>query len=101
MAVAVVRDCNELCVLTTADLATLDVSPPEIVTVVEEACRALGSGMSTNPRKLSVKPDDGHSVAYAMLGRDGMRNIVAIKTSYKHDPHHDRSQQHYYTSLLL
>jgi ornithine cyclodeaminase len=36
-----------------------------------------------------------------MLGRDGAREIVAVKTSYKHDPEHDRGSQHYYTTLQL
>jgi ornithine cyclodeaminase len=36
-----------------------------------------------------------------MLGRDGARDVVGIKTSYKFDPNHDRTSQHYYTSLTL
>lgn len=101
MDTAVIPKDKALRVLNTSDLAKIDMSPREVVTVVEQAYRALVAGMSNNPRKLTVKPADGHSVAYAMLGRDGMRNVVAIKTSYKYDPLHDRNQQHYYTSLLL
>lgn len=87
--------------LSAGDIATIDVSPAEVVSVVEAAYQALAEGKSANPRKLTVKPDDGHSVAYAMLGRDGALDTVAIKTSYKFDPDHDRATQHYYTSLML
>ncbi|RSS54618.1 ornithine cyclodeaminase family protein [Streptomyces sp. WAC06614] len=63
--------------------------------------RTLHAGRSDNPRKLTVEPPDGHSVSYAMLGRDGSRDIVAIKTSYKHGLDKGRAEQHYYTALTL
>src|SRR5690606_3687137 len=88
-------------VLSTSDLAGIEISPPDVVSVVEQACRALAAGHSDNPRKLTVKPDDGHSVAYAMLGRDGVRQVVAVKTSYKHGLREERDRQHYYTTLTL
>jgi N-[(2S)-2-amino-2-carboxyethyl]-L-glutamate dehydrogenase len=88
-------------VLSTADLAGLEIALTEVVDVVEQAYLALAAQVSSNPRKLSVKPADGHSVAYAMLGRDGQRQLVAIKTSYKFDPERDRDRQRYYTSLTL
>lgn len=88
-------------VLNTDDVASIEIAPAEVITVVEQAYRALADGASVNPRKLTVAPSDGHSVAYAMLGRDGARDVVGIKTSYKFDPEHDRDAQHYYTSLLL
>lgn len=92
-------------VLSTADVAAIEMSPFDVVEVIERAYLALAAGTSANPRKLTVKPDDGHSVAYAMLGRDGVRDVVAIKTSYRFDsPQIDASQHrepHYYTSLLL
>jgi N-[(2S)-2-amino-2-carboxyethyl]-L-glutamate dehydrogenase len=100
MDTAVVYKSKELRVLTTSELE-IDIPPQEVVAVVEEAFQVLAAGMSHNPRKLTVKPSDGHSVAYAMLGLDGMRNVIAIKTSYKYDPLHSRNQQRYYTSLLL
>ncbi|MDT3395105.1 ornithine cyclodeaminase family protein [Streptomyces sp. B1866] len=94
-------DDTSLRVLSTTDLAGLDIALPDVVDVVEQAYRTLAAGQSANPRKLTVKPDDGHSVAYAMLGRDGTREVVAIKTSYKHGLHESRTEQHYYTSLTL
>jgi ornithine cyclodeaminase len=36
-----------------------------------------------------------------MLGLDGARATLGFKTSYKHDPAHEREQQKYYTTLLL
>ncbi|RDI66805.1 ornithine cyclodeaminase [Nocardia pseudobrasiliensis] len=72
-----------------------------MVRAVEDAYLALAGGESDNPRKLSVAHPDGWSVAYAMLGRDGRRRVVAMKTSYKFDPSHDRSTKRYYTTITL
>lgn len=94
-------DDTSLRILSTTDLADLDIALDDVVDVVEQAYRTLADGRSANPRKLTVKPDDGHSVAYAMLGRDGDRHVVAVKTSYKHGLHASRDEQHYYTSLTL
>ncbi|MFF2579049.1 ornithine cyclodeaminase family protein [Streptomyces goshikiensis] len=88
-------------VLSTSDLAGIDISLADVVDTVEGAYRTLHAGQSDNPRKLTVKPQDGHSVSYAMLGRDGTRNVVAIKTSYKHGLDKSRDEQHYYTALTL
>ncbi|TXS43243.1 ornithine cyclodeaminase family protein [Streptomyces sp. uw30] len=95
------RDDTTLRVLSTSDLAGLDISLADVVDTVEQAYRTLAAGKSDNPRKLTVKPADGHSVSYAMLGRDGVRNVVAIKTSYKHGLDKGRDQQHYYTTLTI
>ncbi|MFE2527644.1 ornithine cyclodeaminase family protein [Streptomyces sp. NPDC059382] len=95
------RDDTTLRVLSTSDLAGLDISLADVVDTVEQAYRTLAAGKSDNPRKLTVKPADGHSVSYAMLGRDGVRNVVAIKTSYKHGLDKGREEQHYYTTLTI
>lgn len=94
-------DDTTLRVLSTSDLAGIDITLTDVVTTVEGAYRTLAAGQSDNPRKLTVKPEDGHSVSYAMLGRDGTRNVVAIKTSYKHGLDKARDKQHYYTALTL
>ncbi|MFI1911945.1 ornithine cyclodeaminase family protein [Nocardia sp. NPDC020380] len=88
-------------VLSRSDLADVPIGPAEVIRAVEEAYLALAAGDSDNPRKLSVAHPDGWSVAYAMLGRDGHRRVVAMKTSYKFDPHHDRSTKRYYTTITL
>jgi N-[(2S)-2-amino-2-carboxyethyl]-L-glutamate dehydrogenase len=92
-------------VLSATDVATIEVNPTDVVKVVERDLLKFAAGASTNPPKLKVKADDGHSVAYAMLGRDGVREVVAIKISYRFDrPQIGPSQHrelHYYTSLLL
>lgn len=95
------QDDTTLRVLSTSDLAGLDMPLADVVDTVEQAYRALAAGTSDNPRKLTAKPADGHSVSYAMLGRDGVRDVVAIKTSYKHGLHESRDRQHYYTTLTL
>ncbi|MGG2459298.1 ornithine cyclodeaminase family protein [Streptomyces sp. RGM 3693] len=94
-------DDKTLRVLSTSDLAGIDISLADVVATVEGAYRTLHAGKSDNPRKLTVKPEDGHSVSYAMLGRDGSRDVVAIKTSYKHGLDKGRDEQHYYTALTL
>ncbi|MFE6739262.1 ornithine cyclodeaminase family protein [Streptomyces tubercidicus] len=94
-------DDKTLRILSTTDLAGIDISLADVVATVEGAYRTLHAGQSDNPRKLTVKPDDGHSVSYAMLGRDGSRDVVAIKTSYKHGLDKGREEQHYYTALTL
>ncbi|MFE4975364.1 ornithine cyclodeaminase family protein [Kitasatospora sp. NPDC056651] len=95
------RDDTSLRVLSTSDLAGLDITLADVVDTVEQACRTLAAGQSDNPRKLTVKPADGHSVSYAMLGRDGVRDVLAFKTSYKHGLHDSRENQHYYTTLTI
>lgn len=88
-------------VLSRSDLADVPITPADVVHAVEGAYLALGNDISDNPRKLSVAHPDGWSVAYAMLGRDGRRRVVAMKTSYKFDPGHDRSTKRYYTTITL
>jgi ornithine cyclodeaminase len=88
-------------ILSTRDLAVIDISPAEVVDIVQRAYLALAAGTSANPRKLKTSPQDGGSVSYSMLGRDGARDLVGFKTSYKHRPGDDRDQQAYYTSLQL
>ncbi|MFE6775207.1 ornithine cyclodeaminase family protein [Streptomyces sp. NPDC057702] len=95
------HDGTSLRVLSTSDLAGLEISLADVVATVEGAYRTLHAGVSENPRKLSVTPEDGHSVSYAMLGRDGSRDVVAIKTSYKHGLDRARTGQRYYTTLTL
>jgi ornithine cyclodeaminase/alanine dehydrogenase-like protein (mu-crystallin family) len=88
-------------ILSTRDLAGIDISPDEVVDIVERAYVALAAGTSANPRKLKTSPRDGSSVSYSMLGRDGARDLVGFKTSYKRKPAADRDQQAYFTSLQL
>ena len=94
-------DGTRLRMLSRTDLAGLDVSLSDVIATVEGAYRTLHAGQSDNPRKLSVKPEDGHSISYAMLGHDGSRNVVAVKTSYKHGLDKNREEQHYYTTLAI
>ncbi|MFE5737596.1 ornithine cyclodeaminase family protein [Streptomyces celluloflavus] len=94
-------DDTTLRVLSTSDLAGIDITLTDVVDTVEGAYRTLAAGRSDNPRKLTVRPADGHSVSYAMLGRDGSRNVVAFKTSYKNGLDKGRAEQHYYTALTL
>jgi ornithine cyclodeaminase/alanine dehydrogenase-like protein (mu-crystallin family) len=82
-------------------LDEIDYHPADVLASVERSYLALGNGQSDNPRKLMSQPPEKHSVAYSMLGRDGGRQTVGFKTSYKYDPEHNRALQKYYTTLLL
>lgn len=95
------RPDSGLRVLSTRDLAMIDVAPAEVVQIVERAYLALAAGTSANPRKIKTGLENGRSVSYSMLGRDGARDVVGFKTSYKHRPAADRDQQAYFTSLQL
>lgn len=90
-----------LLVLDKALLAHMDITPQHVLNAVEMAYRGLGECLSDNPRKLMSEAFDGHSIAYSMLGRDGVRATVGFKTSYKHDPEKCRETNNYYTTLLL
>lgn len=92
---------RSLRILSAADLAGIDITLDDVLTTVEDAYLTLADGLSDNPRKLTVKPADGHSVSYAMLGRDSTRDVVAVKTSYKHGLDKGREEQRYYTTLTL
>jgi ornithine cyclodeaminase/alanine dehydrogenase-like protein (mu-crystallin family) len=82
-------------------LNDIDYRPADVLASVEGSYLALANGVSHNPRKLMSQPPEKHSVAYSMLGRDGGRQTVGFKTSYKYDPQHSRDLQKYYTTLLL
>src|SRR5690606_33336837 len=88
-------------VLSRSDLADVPVAPAEVIRAVEEADIALPAGDSDNPRKLSVANPGDWAVAYAMLGRDGRSRVVAMESSYKFDPGHDRTTKRYYTTITL
>ena len=96
-----------ICILNKQELGSLRYSITEVLATVEGAYQAYAAGHSANPKKITAKPQDDHSVAYAMLGRDGERYTVGFKTSYKFNPNRaqapeaEQTDQKYYTSLLL
>ncbi|UNO43655.1 ornithine cyclodeaminase family protein [Streptomyces sp. MST-110588] len=88
-------------VLSAGDLADIDITPADVLSAIECAYRTLAAGRSDNPRRLTVRPRDGHSVSSAMLGRDGFHQVVAVRTTYKHGLDGPRAQQRAYTALTL
>ncbi|MFF8419692.1 ornithine cyclodeaminase family protein [Streptomyces sp. NPDC015680] len=94
-------DDKNLRILTRRDVDAIDITLTDVLDVVAQAIGALADGTSANPAKLSVSPPDNSSVSYAMLGRDGARQVVAIRASYRHDPHQDRTALRHYTTLTL
>ncbi len=87
--------------LSRTDLADVPFPPAEVVAAVEQAYRSYGSGTAENPTKITVGGVHDRSVAYAMLGRDTDRGVVAMKTSYTHRPHDDRGGKRYTTMIML
>lgn len=87
--------------LSRTDLVDVTFPPEAVVAAVEQAYRSLGDGTAVNPAKLTVGGVHDHSVAYAMLGRDTARGVVAMKTSYTFGPDDDRGGKRYTTMIIL
>ncbi|WP_234379991.1 ornithine cyclodeaminase family protein [Streptomyces sp. CMB-StM0423] len=94
-------ETKSLRILTRSDIEAVDITLTDVLDVVAQAIRPLADGTSANPAKLSVSAPDDSSVSYAMLGRDGTRKVVAVRASYRHDPHRDRARLRHYTTLTL
>lgn len=86
--------------LSRSDLADVPFPPADVVAAVEQAYHSFGSGTAVNPTKITVGGVHDHSVAYAMLGRDDQRGVVAMKTSYSFDSP-DRGGKRYTTMIML
>ncbi|OLZ58736.1 ornithine cyclodeaminase [Amycolatopsis keratiniphila] len=87
-------------VLTRSDLHSLELTPAEAITMVEDGYLAYAAGASRNPAKLMVPmPDPARdAVAYSMLGYDGSLEQAAFKTSYRQG---STSAEKYYTTITL
>ncbi len=96
------HEAAPLLLLSRSELADVPFPPAEVVAAVEQAYHSFGSGTAVNPTKITVGGvHDDHSVAYAMLGRDDQRGVVAMKTSYTFDPGPDRGGKRYTTMIML
>lgn len=87
--------------LSRTDLLDVPFPPEAVVAAVAQAYRSLGAGTAANPTKLTVGGVHDRSVAYAMLGRDTARGVVAMKTSYTFGPDDDRGGKRYTTMIML
>ncbi|MGW4827245.1 ornithine cyclodeaminase [Amycolatopsis japonica] len=87
-------------ILTRSDLHSLELTPGEAITMVEDGYLAYAAGASRNPAKLMVPmPDPARdAVAYSMLGYDGSLEQAAFKTSYRQG---STSAEKYYTTITL
>ncbi|WP_328967136.1 ornithine cyclodeaminase family protein [Streptomyces sp. NBC_00239] len=94
-------DDGHLRILSASDLAGIDIPLADVVDTVEGAYRALHTGRSDSPVKPAAGPDGGHPVSYAVLGRDGSRDVVAVTSSYAHGPGAGPAARHPYTALTL
>jgi ornithine cyclodeaminase/alanine dehydrogenase-like protein (mu-crystallin family) len=87
-------------ILTRADLANIDVTPAEVISLVEEGYLAFARGDSSCPVKLMmpIPKAERDAVSYSMLGYDGSLELVGFKTSYRQG---SESAQKYYTTISL
>ncbi|MET8795990.1 ornithine cyclodeaminase [Nocardia sp. NPDC004568] len=91
---------NALHILTRTDLADIDITPDEVIELVEEGYSAFARGESRCPVKLMMSlPDTARdAVSYSMLGYDGSLEHLGFKTSYRQG---STSAEKYYTTISL
>jgi ornithine cyclodeaminase/alanine dehydrogenase-like protein (mu-crystallin family) len=90
----------ELHVFTRSDLADIEISPAEVISVVREGYLALANGDSRCPTKLMMPlPEvERDAVSYTMLGYDANSQQVGFKTSYRQG---SDNREKYYTVISL
>ncbi|WP_328394658.1 ornithine cyclodeaminase [Nocardia sp. NBC_00416] len=91
---------NALHILTRTDLADIDITPSEVIELVEEGYLALARGDSRCPVKLMmpIPKLERDAVSYSMLGYDGSLEHLGFKTSYRQG---SESAAKYYTTISL
>lgn len=87
-------------ILTRTDLADIDLTPTEVIELVEDGYRAFARGGSSCPVKLMmpIPRAERDAVAYSMLGYDGSLEQVGFKTSYRQG---GDTAEKYYTTISL
>lgn len=87
-------------ILTRTDLADIEITPAEVIDLVEEGYLAYARGASSCPVKLMmpVPKTERDAVGYSMLGYDGSLEQVGFKTSYRQG---STSAEKYYTTISL
>ncbi|MGW0251193.1 ornithine cyclodeaminase [Nocardia goodfellowii] len=87
-------------VLTRSDLDDVELTPAEVIDLVEEAYLAFAQGDSRCPVKLMmpIPKAERDAVSYSMLGYDGSLEQVGFKTSYRQG---SESAEKYYTTISL
>ncbi|NKJ39812.1 ornithine cyclodeaminase [Rhizobium sp. SG570] len=71
-------------ILSRSELADIELTPAEVIQVVEEAYLSFANGQSGCPTKLMLPlPNERDSLSYSMLGYDGGTEMLAFKTSYR------------------
>lgn len=91
---------NALHILTRTDLADIDLTPEEVIELVEEGYSAFARGDSRCPVKLmmALPHAERDAVSYSMLGYDGSLEHLGFKTSYRQG---STSAEKYYTTISL
>ncbi|MEV6280897.1 ornithine cyclodeaminase [Nocardia sp. NPDC051832] len=87
-------------VLTRTDLEDVELTPAEVIDLVEEAYLAFAHGDSRCPVKLMmpIPKAERDAVSYSMLGYDGSLEQIGFKTSYRQG---SESAEKYYTTISL
>ncbi|MFQ6394061.1 ornithine cyclodeaminase [Nocardia sp. KC 131] len=87
-------------ILTRTDLADIEITPAEVIDLVEDGYLAFARGRSRCPVKLMmpIPKAERDAVSYSMLGYDGSLEQVGFKTSYRQG---SDSAEKYYTTISL
>lgn len=91
---------NAVHILTRTDLADIDLTPAEVIDLVEEGYLAYARGASRCPVKLMmpIPKVERDAVSYSMLGYDSSLEQIGFKTSYRQG---SESAEKYYTTISL
>ncbi|WP_281558071.1 ornithine cyclodeaminase [Thalassomonas sp. RHCl1] len=92
---------QHLPILNADTLAQLNFPYSRVLEVVEQAFRAIDHPDSNNPLKVIMTPQDGHSIAYSMAGRDAGSQTVGFKVVYEFDPDRSRGSYQFYSFIFL
>lgn len=92
---------GELWLLPQSELKDLEISHEQVLTIVEQAYRALRTDGSDNPVKTIVETGDDRSISYSMLARDASSDTVCFKAVYEFDPRRTRGAYRFHSFIFL
>lgn len=92
---------QHLPILSAQTIAALNFPYSKVLDVVEQAFKAIDHPDSANPLKVIMTPEDGHSIAYSMAGRDAGSQTVGFKVVYEFDQDRSRNRYQFYSFIFL
>ncbi|MFF3015594.1 ornithine cyclodeaminase [Streptomyces sp. NPDC057939] len=92
---------GQLWLLPQSEQEGLDLDRRQLITVVEQAYRALREGGSDNPVKTVIGGGDHRSLSYSMVARDAGSETVCFKAVHEHDPRRSRDAYSFHSFVFL